>query len=81
MLLNLIVLAPESVAAGWKQWEQELKAAALPQSQLKNRQLSTLKFSVLGPIIPNGVDRSRASSLLLVLPIIKALSILVVLSP
>ena len=53
-LLNLTVLAPESVAAGWKQCEHELRAAAWFQSKLKNFTPSTLKFSVLGPMIPKG---------------------------
>jgi len=48
---------------------------------LKNLEFSILKLSVLGPMKPNGLAFSRYSSVLLVLPIMRALSILVVFSP
>jgi hypothetical protein len=49
---KVIVRAPESVAAGWKQCEQEPIAALPATSKLKNFTLFTWKNSFLGVIIP-----------------------------
>jgi len=57
----LIVLAPLSVAAAWKQWEHVPKAAALFQSKLKNLTPLITKFSVLGVMIPWGCIHALSS--------------------
>jgi len=69
---NLTVLAPESVAASWKQCEHEPRQAASLKSKLKNLTFLTIKFSVLGVIIPWGDALSVVASAFAERPIIKA---------
>lgn len=76
--LVVIVLAPESVDAGWKQWEQVPRAAASFQSNLKNFIFWIVRYSVFDVMIPCGLAYSNKVSVFADFPTIKAPSIIAI---